>query len=661
MHFFLIFFKFLFVLGFFYFLGKTLRSFISLDFKKEMFETFFNVLLGLLFSTILYSFFKTNLRTSLVVSFPLIIYFCLINKIKFKFFLWKRIYFRKEILPLIVLALIVFIYQAISYFDFTTFQVKYLFVDNYTYANVVSVLHDFGVENVDYALNKYEPAFRHESMPYRYADLWMSSFIMDLVQVSDIESFYLISLPVLISLSGYFYYSILVERTSNIVKSILISIVLLFVSIAFIPVLNSGEKLPFISETSIMGTFQQKLSFSAIFFLLGIYFWKLKRENALLFFMFVPIFYVAYLPAIWGGIFVYLTIQFIKSKWKVSFTFYHIRLLFLLAFVLLFYWLFYKINGNFFLNTTKSNILDIPLVKRLPKEILDPNIPFRTKSFLSNLFYYSIPEIFMYLKGAVGNLIIGALFFLPIILLNYSKFKFYFSEVKFISIILLVGLVFTILKDGDYNNYQFFTNNLLLIGLVISLSFIHYFKENLFNYLFLLMLIFVNVLPVFSFKNKISKLPINHGFITDVNRIISRQHEKAVFCFANAESFDDSFYSWVGGNVLLPVKQIKNENVFFVLANPDVFFEKHSNSDLDYSFYWNLIPNWKKNNSSSSVYGFIKNNGIKCFLFYPNTIIPDDIKVRIKNVLVFKGYKFVEISLLSESFHKKINYRLFPL
>ena len=480
-------------------------------------------------------------------------------------------------------------------------------------------------------------------MPYRYADLWMSSFIMDLVQVSDIESFYLISLPVLISLSGYFYYSILVKRSSNVVKSILISIVLLFVSIAFIPVLNSGEKLPFISETSIMGTFQQKLSFSAVFFLLGIYFWKLKRENALLFFMFVPIFYVAYLPAIWGGIFVYLTIQFIKSKWKVSFTFYHIRLLFLLAFVLLFYWLFYKINGRFFLTTNKMNLLDVPLIKRLPKELMDDNIPFRWKSFVSNFVYYSVPEIISYLKGAIGNLLIGTCFFLPLIILGFSRLKKYISEFRFVFLILTIGLIFTIYKDGDYNNYQFFTNCLLFISIIISLSFIQNFENTKRNYLFIVLIILVNVIPIFSFKSNVGTHKINYEFTKNISTLISHHQEKNVLCFVNKESFDGSFYSWVGGNILFPIKQISDQRIVFSIANPEVFFDKHRKSDLDYSFDWNLIPNWKKKHPNKTLIHFINSKKIKFMLFYPKVAIPNEIKHRVMKIYVSNDYKFIEI------------------
>ena len=637
--------KFLVVLTFFYFSGKIVRSFFAVELKVDLFETFFNVLVGLLLSTVLYALIKSSFVTSLIISLPIFLYFFHVNNLKIKKFRWLKVDFYKEILPLIIISIIVFVYQSYSYFDFSDFNIKYLFVDNYTYANVVSVLHDFGVENVDYALNKFEPAFRHESMPYRYADLWMSSFIMDLVQVSDIESFYLISLPVLISLSGYFYYSILVKRSSNVVKSILISIVLLFVSIAFIPVLNSGEKLPFISETSIMGTFQQKLSFSAVFFLLGIYFWKLKRENALLFFMFVPIFYVAYLPAIWGGIFVYLTIQFIKSKWKVSFTFYHIRLLFLLAFVLLFYWLFYKINGIFFLTTNKTNLLDVPLIKRLPKELMDDTIPFRWKSFVSNFVYYSIPEIFIYLRGAIGNLLIGTCFFLPLIILGFSRLKKYISEFRFVFLVLTIGLIFTIYKDGDYNNYQFFTNCLLLISIIISLSFIQNFQNTKRNYLFILLIITVNIIPVFSFKSKIGSHKINYEFIKNISTLISHKHEKNVLCFVNKESFDGSFYSWVGGNILFPIKQISDQRIVFSIANPEVFFMENSKDELDYSYNWNIVSNWKHKHQTQNITNFIDENKIIFLLFYPSVKIPSEINKRVLKTIYSNNYRFVELKM----------------
>jgi hypothetical protein len=639
----LLFFKFLVVLTFFYFSGKLVRSFFAFELKVELFETFFNVLVGLLLSTVLYALIKSSLVTSLIISLPIFLYFFRANNLKFKKFSWTKIEVKKEILPFLILSSIVFLYQSYSYFDFTNFNIKYLFIDNYTYANVVSILHDFGVENVDYALDKFEPDFRHQSMPYRYADLWMSSFIMDVVQVSDIESFYLIVLPIFISLSGYFYYLLLVEKTSGPIKSILISFVLLFVSIAFIPFLNSGEKLPFISETTIMGTFQQKLSFSAVFFLLGIYFWKINRENALLFIMVVPIFYVAYLPAIWGGVFVYLSIVFMKNKWNVSFNLYHIRLLFLLTIVLILYWMFYKINGSYFLTTNKMKLIDVPLVKRLPKEIIDGNTVFRWKSFVSNFVYYSIPEIFIYLRGAIGNLLIGACFYIPLLTIGYLRFKRYYSEFLFVFITLTIGLIFTIYKDGDYNNYQFFTNCLLLISILISVSFIQNFDNSRKNYLFILIVILVNVIPVFSFKSKVGSHKINYKFTISVSTLISCKKEKNVLCFATKESFDGSFYSWVGGNILFPIKQISDQRIVFSIANPEVFFEKHSKSDLDYSYDWNLIPNWKRKYPNKTLKDFIVSNKIKYFLFYPNVKIPNHIRLQIKSVLKSNSYQFIEV------------------
>jgi hypothetical protein len=55
--------------------------------------------------------------------------------------------------------------------------------------------------------------------------------------------------------------------------------------------------------------------------------------------------------------------------------------------------------------------MGIPIVKRLPKELIDPNVSFTFKGFVANLFFYSLPQIYFYLKGAIGNLLIGASFF----------------------------------------------------------------------------------------------------------------------------------------------------------------------------------------------------------------------------------------------------------
>ena len=642
---FILFFKYLLVFHCCYLSGKFLRSVISLELKAGILETFINVFVGLIQFTLVYSLIKSDLKTSLILSLPILIYFFILNKVRFKSFEWKKVNFTKEILPFYIILILLFIYQSISYFDFSTFEFKFLFIDNYTYANIVSVLHDFGVENIDYGVNNYLPSFRDQVMPYRYADLWLSSFVMDFVQVSDIEAFYLIVTPLLISLVSYFFFTLLYDINHKMIFSFFLSLLLLFVSITFIPMLNPWDKLPYISETCIMGTFQQKLSFSVLFFILGIYYWRISRENGLLFFICVPLLYVAYLPAIWGGVILYLVIKFFKGKEKLNTENYSIRLLFLMILILGIYWIFYNINGMYFISFNTMNFMGIPIVKRLPKELIDPNASFTFKGFVANFFFYSLPQIYFYLKGAIGNLLIGASFFLPFILMLFSKFREYLSEIKFILIILFVGICVTVIKDGDYNNYQFFTNSLVLISILISIVFIVNYSRNSLNYIFISVILLFNLLPIIQFKQQVSTHKVDTKFINQVNQLIKHNKSETILCFVDESSFDGSFYSWVGGNVLLPLMQFSSNKISFSIANPEVFFVKNSREDLDYSYYWNIVSNWKHKHPTQNVTNFIDENKIKFLLFYPNVKIPSEINKRVIKTIYSNKYRFVEIIL----------------
>jgi hypothetical protein len=153
----------------------------------------------------------------------------------------------------------------------------------------------------------------------------------------------------------------------------------------------------------------------------------------------------------------------------------------------------------------------------------------------------------------------------------------------------------------------------------------------------------INVVPIFSLKYKISKHKIDYKFIKNVNILISTHQTENILCFVNKESFDGSFYSWVGGNILFPIKQLTNQRIIFSIANPEVFFEKHSSFDLDYTFDWNLITNFKKNNPNFSFKRFIKTKKIKFLLFYPNVIIPNDIKKNSLKTIRYNGYIFIKM------------------
>jgi hypothetical protein len=643
MSFFILLLKYFFVFHFVFFFGKLLRSFVSLECKAGILDVFYNVLIGVLSSTFIYSLIKSGLATSLVLIIPIVVYFLYINRINTKRFTWGKIDYKSQLFPFYLILFLIFIYQSSTYFDFFTFRIKYLFVDNYTYANVVSILHDFGVENVDYSINKYLPNFQHELVPYRYADLWFSAFVIDLVDVKDIESVYLITIPLFISLLSYFFYVLILQQINDRIKAVFLSLLLLFLSIVFIPFLNSGVELPYLSETSVMGTFQQKLVFSSLFFALGFYYWQTNRENAILFFMFVPLFYVAYLPAIWFGLYLYLVIIFIKNRFNLTKSKLLIRLFLLLTTVFISYWFFYKVNGRFFLEHNKMSWREIPIFKRLPKEIIDPTVHFNLKAFLANLFFYSIPQIFYYLKGAIGNLIVGSLFFLPFVFLLFRKLKAFVSELKFVLILLIIGMFFTVLKDGDYNNYQFYTNGLAMLSTLFSIIFIRNFSSTRVNYFFYLLIVFGNLLPIYLFRNKVSSHPINFHFIQEVQQNVKFKKNDQVLCFVSNQSFDGSFYSWIGGNVLLPINQISNTKIHFTIANPSVFFEVEKPTLAGLAYDWSSVKNWTEKNKKQEL-DFITAKNIKYLLFYPSIDIPKQLQSRVKTILISKGYKFIVLN-----------------
>lgn len=635
--------KYFFVFHFVLFTGKFLRSFVSLEFKAGILDAFYNVLIGLLSCVFLYGILKAGFATSLLLIMPIAIYFLFINRFKTRRFTWNKIDYKSQLFPFYLILFLIFIYQSATYFDFSTFQIKYLFVDNYTYANIVSILHDFGVENVDYSTNKYMPNFQHELVPYRYADLWFSAFIIDLVQVKDVESLYLIAIPLFISLLAYFYYVLIYQRTNNRIVATFLSLLLLFLSIVFIPILNSGAELPYISETSVMGTFQQKLVFSSLFFALGFYYWQTNRENAILFFMLVPLFYVAYLPAIWFGLYFYLGLIFIRNRFNFSKSKLLIRLFFLLTSVFILYWVFYKVNGRFYLEHNKMSWREIPILKRLPKELIDPTVHFNLKAFLSNLLFYSIPQIFFYLKGAIGNLIVGSLFFLPFVLLLHKKLINFYSELKFVLILLIIGMFFTVLKDGDYNNYQFYTNGLAMLSILFSIIFILNFNSTKLNYFFCLVIVFGNLFPIYLFRNKVGSHPINFQFIKEVQQKVNFKKNDQVLCFVSNQSFDGSFYSWIGGNVLLPINQIGNTKIHFTIANPSVFFEVENPTSAGLAYDWSSVKNWTEKYNKQEL-DFITTKNIKYLLFYPSVDIPKQLQSRVKTNLISKGYKFIVLN-----------------
>ena len=605
---------------YFYLTGKIILSFFNTQSISsiKIFSTFF---IGILFNTITFSLIKSGFMTIHIVLIPLISIFLFINRSYFKKFLFDKTNIKKELILLSLIALSLFIYQLYFYVDFFSLHIKSLFVDNYTYASISSNLKTFGSENIDFTLNTFFQSYENELIPYRYSDLWLAAFIMQFADISDIESFYLFSTSILISLIAVFIFE-LFNQSIHIWKRYLLTVLLLFVSVSFIPYLNDDFK--YTCETSLMGTFQQKLAFASSCFCLSIFFWDKHRKSAILFLIATPIFYVAYLPSMWGGVCLYLCILIIRNRREIQLSKQYLFLLISTFAIVLCYFLFYKINAKYYLSYTNVKFLEIPIIKQLPKELIDSNTPFNFKSFVSNFIFYTIPKTSLYLYGSIGHLIIGSLFYFPMILIFYNELKIRKSFILLIVICLFSGLIFTVLKDGDCNNYQFFTNQLIIFSLLITTVFIKKTNEKSFlnwkSITFCLVTFCFCFLPIIKMKNYVSKEKMDVKFYTSVSKILKKNTSSIIICFVGDDIFKQGFYDWVGQNNLNKIKQYQINPVTFTIGNPEKILEKSPPLVLDYTYNWTPLNIWRS--KKKNIKEFIINKNIKYLYYNSNVSIP---------------------------------------
>lgn len=627
----------LFTVFIFFIIGFLIRSITCSSFNHENRGLFYTLLIGILFILIVYSFYKSSFRTSMLFILPSLLCFFYLNKVRLC--KPKKIYvsINQDVKPYLIIVLLLFLYQFLSYFDVKDGSIKHLFVDNYTYANIASVLNQFGSENIDFSVNYFIPSAQSELVPYRYADLWISAFVMDVFSINNVASYYLVTIPLLLSLSCLFIYSIYAHVSQKKYFVTILSFLLLFVSIFFLPILNPWDKLKYLSETSVIGVFKQKISFSFIFILLFIYHWNANRENSILFLILIPILYVSFLP-VWIVLLFYLFYSIPKSKLFYKNKFF--KLFIVLILTILCYKMFYHFFGAKLFTDNQLSFKNNPIARRLPKELIDPNLKFNFKSFFVGLVSVSIPNIFFYIRNSVSHLVVGSFFYLPFFFLITNRIKENISILKFILLLLIIGLVFTIFGLGGVDSYQFYSNNLVFISAFLIVTFCT-FKQHKFKViLFFIFIILFNFLPVFSFQSSVSEQnKLDCKFLKKTSKCLNKENNFIV-CYLNKNDFDKTYYSWVSKNILLSINQFSSKKVFFTVGNQSV---------IDNSIFKGYFYNFSLYTKRLEIYKeteieFTKSQKFKNFLFFPGVKIPNFLNDRKKKVLISEhGYKFIQI------------------
>ena len=613
--------SFIFLVFFLFLLGKFILNFFSLkiDISKSIFlKVFLNLFLGLFTVTLIYSFYKSKFLTINLLFIPLILFLIYKSRPRFRsfnFFSWEEI---KGLSCFLFISLVVFSLQISYYYNTNTNSINTIFIDNYYYSDIVKNLNFFGSENVFFSLNKFLPEFRTELIPYRYADMWFSSFIMDVYSINSLESYFLVSTPLIISLIIFLLFCIVNLKIENFYLSFIISLLISFSSILFIPILNPSDKLNYLSETTFMGVFKQKTAFSALFFLTGLFFFKSYQKLSIVLFLSIPILYVAYLPAIWGGSGIYFTINYILKLCKKQLINQYLKFLFLLITLVFLYFIFFQCFGSFFKQIDSFSMRNTPIYKRFFHG-------FGSDNFLNIkiLLKENLQDTISYIYSSTKNLLVGLLFISPFLLFIFSNFKFYKNQLLYVSCLLFVSFLMVLIRDGHGDNDQFFTNTLVFLNLFFSYVFIESIlslnKIKVIYYL--LMVLFFCLIPVLKIQYS-SHYPIsNYAFLSQVKSVCKKNKISTIFCYISKREFNSSYYAASSKNNLIPLSSYFDD-ISFSLANPEVI-KIDKNGKLDLNYYTNVISNLRVKNKDLCDIEIFKRYNIHAFLFYPKSDIPE--------------------------------------
>ena len=613
-------------------LGTVVMSLFKNNIENKFFRFFLSNTIGLTIVIFVYSILKTRGLTAHILLTPLIL--MILYKYRNNFQSFKLNAFIHNIYQFkytLFFFTICYFYQSLYFFDFYYFEIKPLFGDNYIYGSFSNSIYHFSTENLNYAMNRYFNEYRDGIIPYHYSELYFTSFCKELVAKSAVNIYFLTTIPILISIFLIGIYSLLNNLLINKFLKIGIAFVLLFTTCLFDPFINKIDSLNYVSESTIMGVFHPKLGVLFVFILLSFILFKTNKYVSFLILLSLPVFSISFLPGVYGGFMLFFTIKFLKNRCKFSkkewlFT------LFLIGNLILTVLFFSFFKHSCF----SSNHLKFKILNRLPKELFEPNVQNNLKVIISNFFIYSIPSICIYVYGVLSHLVMGLVFFLPLLFLNI-KSLISNRSILYLIIAIICGALFTVLlTDGMLDNYQFYSNIMILLSIYIIFLFTQdTVVLNIKSKMFLVLVVCFCVHPVVTSKSsRVISNDLDFTFKNAILKKIKRDCDVLVFC--NENDFTRHFFnSWIHKNDLEILAQYSDHLISFSIANPEIFFKKNTLKKRDESFFNNFTPvnYWK--NKGKTLESFISTYKIK-FIYSRNGMklppfILKQVKTKIKS------------------------------
>lgn len=191
-----------------------------------------------------------------------------------------------------------------------------------------------------------------------------------------------------------------------------------------------------------------------------------------------------------------------------------------------------------------------PIIRRLS---VDPSLGVFQQ--IKEFIFIKVPDALFYVWNSTSNLLLGLLFYLPLLILFIKELTENSRYILFIVFFLNFGLIGLILKDGDFDNFQLFTSVLILIPILLQKMILDKIIQRktirTFSVLtFFVLIIAFSLFPVVYFKN------INKSTNESFKKVVSLLPKKKVFKIAYLVDLNK-----IDSNKLLLLKsQLMNQN-----------------------------------------------------------------------------------------------------
>jgi hypothetical protein len=600
-----------------YFTGKIVVGFFDLK-GNFFFKLFITNIAGITTILLFYSSIKAQGRTSNILLLPSIAFLFYHFRTSLRKPIFESGEIMKEFMWTVVPFLLVYLYQSWFYFDFSKGSFKSLYADSYWYSSYGDSVDLWGVENYFTPMNFFFKTETTGLVPYHYPEFWLTSLFSRVFSISTIQSNYLLVLPLFISFFILGISSLFQLKFANKSYSILFSSILLFCCGIVFPFYGKFSLLAYsdiASDCSPMGLYGLKYSFIIPYlFLAFLLFFQRFEIPAILLFAIIPFFYVGLLPSIWGGLLVYLLIQFIVNRLKSkqnSFLFPSILFLNIFLFVL-----FYSFHKSVFSS-------DFAFKFAIEKFFKNGHPIFHNiRPFVNNIIVYSIRIVVVF---------IPTLLLLPLLVRKNGK------PVLLGTLMIGCGIVTSSFYLGFSDGNQFANNSFIIIPLLFlfGLWYLFEFLNEQHNIYKMIGIVSIAFYLIYSVSWNIKKKKIGETWYhedTSFLKIVAKtmkENNSCVLVFLDSNDYRrNNFISWHIQNDFYEIKQYTNKRLIYSLGNPELYLAVNTLSIVDSFTFYKLTPVnvWKNKSKNNTFKSFVEHFKINYFYFKAGVAIPEYLK-----------------------------------